>query len=276
MPDALYEVFRVNDMLEDIGGLVDPEDLPEIEGSGAGRDGNSGVGEHNEPDSIDTDRTDYATPVKKTFVTSCPGTDGSSISAGGSSNSSTRRTRQTPASLVDKLLSSISPDAEARQNNERAVMRLYLQQIWAHEDTIRMRELQNDALRKELTLLQDKLQTTTHELSRTERQADKLKMRLEVLEMMGAHRGRSSRRHHTHRMSLSPNSDDSMRSSWYSHSPPRSTLRSKRRCVNLPGTSMALDRGKEKIEKWEKGDVVEVPAPLMDLQSGTGGSLASE
>ncbi len=29
MPDALNKVFHVNNMLEDIGGLVDPEDLPE-------------------------------------------------------------------------------------------------------------------------------------------------------------------------------------------------------------------------------------------------------
>ena len=110
MPDALNEVFHVNDMLEDIGGLVDPEDLLEMEGGG--------VGGHNELDSIDTDRTDYATPVKKTFVTSHPGTDGGGVSTGGSSNSSTQQTRQTLASLADKLLSSISPDAEARQNDE--------------------------------------------------------------------------------------------------------------------------------------------------------------
>ncbi|KAF8260203.1 hypothetical protein EI94DRAFT_1811982 [Lactarius quietus] len=32
MPNALSEVFHVNNMLEDIGGLVDPEDLPEEEG----------------------------------------------------------------------------------------------------------------------------------------------------------------------------------------------------------------------------------------------------
>ena len=118
MPDALNEVFCVNDMLEDIGGLVDPEDHLEMEGSGAGRDSDSGVGGHNELDSIDTDWADYATPTKKTFVTSHPGMDGGSISTGGSSNSSTWRTRQTPASLADKLLASISPNTKACQNNE--------------------------------------------------------------------------------------------------------------------------------------------------------------
>ena len=276
MPDALNEVFRVNDMLEDIGGLVDPEDLPEMVHSGAGGDGDSGVGGHNELDSIDTDRTDYATPAKKTFVTSHPGTDGGSINTGGSSSSSTRRTRQTPASLADKLLTSFSPDAEAHQNDERVVMRLYLQQIWAHEDTIRMREQQNDTLRQELALLQDKLQTTARELSRTERRADKLKMRLEVLEMMGAHRGRSSRHHHTRRMSLSPDSDNSTRSTQYSHSPPKFTLRSKRRRVDLLATSKVSDRGNGKIENRGKVDVVEVPAPLMDLQGGAGSSLSGE
>ena len=275
MPDALNEVFCVNDMLEDIGGLVNPEDLPEMVHSGAGGDGDSGVGGHNELDSIDTDRMDYATPAKKTFVTSCPGTDGGSINTGGSS-SSTWRTRQTPASLADKLLTSFSPDAEARQNDERAVMRLYLQQIRAHEDTIRMREQQNDTLRQELALLQDKLQTTARELSRTERQADKLEMRLEVLEMMGAHRGHSSRHHHTCRMSLSPNSDNSTGSTQYSHSSPKFTLRSKHRRVDLLATSKVSDRGNGKIENRGKVDVVEVPAPLMDLQGGAGSSLSGK
>ena len=155
-------------------------------------------------------------------------------------------------------------------------MCLYLQQIRAHENTIWMQEQQNDALHQELALLQDKLQTTTRELSRTERRADKLEMRLEVLEMMGSHRGRSSRHRHTHRMSLSPNSDNSTRSSSNSRSPPKSALRSKHHCVDLPGTSKASDRGKGKIKNWEKVDVVEVPVPLMDLQSGSGGSLSSE
>ncbi|KAH9024958.1 hypothetical protein EDB84DRAFT_1614164 [Lactarius hengduanensis] len=44
MPDALNEVFRVNNKMEDIGGLVDPEDLPEG-GGGSGNDSDSdGVG----------------------------------------------------------------------------------------------------------------------------------------------------------------------------------------------------------------------------------------
>ena len=34
MQDALNEVFHVDNMMEDIGGLVDPEDLPDEEGSG--------------------------------------------------------------------------------------------------------------------------------------------------------------------------------------------------------------------------------------------------
>ena len=155
-------------------------------------------------------------------------------------------------------------------------MHLYLQQIWAHEDTIRMQELQNDTLCQELTLLQDKLQTTTHELSRTERRADKLEMCLEVLEMMGAHRGHSSWHCHTHHMSLSSDSDSSTCSSQYSHSPLKSTLRSKHHHVDLPGTSKASDRGKGKIENWEMVDIVEVPVPLMNLQSGTCSSLSSE
>ena len=116
MPDALNNIFCVNEVLEDIGGLVDPEDLPEEEGGrGAGRDGGGGAGGNDEPDSNDGD--DYATPAKKTFVTSRPGTDRGGISMGGGGNSMTQQSRQTTASLADKLLSSISPDAEARQNN---------------------------------------------------------------------------------------------------------------------------------------------------------------
>ena len=102
------------------------------------------------------------------------------------------RSRQTTASLANKLLSSISPDAEACQNNNQAVMRLYLQQIRALEDTIWTRELQNDSLRQELANLQDKLQSSTRKLSRAERQADKLQMHLEMLKMMGTHHGCSS------------------------------------------------------------------------------------
>ena len=63
MPDALNKVFHVNNMLEDIGGLVDPEDLPE---------GSSSTGRN---DKLDSDRVDNVAPAKKKFVTSHPGTD---------------------------------------------------------------------------------------------------------------------------------------------------------------------------------------------------------
>ncbi len=137
MPDALNKVFRVNNMLEDVGGLIDPEDLLEVEGSNSpGRvySGNGASG-NNELDSNDAD---YTTPAKEKFVTSCPGTDGGSVSiSGGSSVSSmTRQIRQSLVSLAEKLLSSISPDVEACQNDNRAVMCLYLQQICAQEETI--------------------------------------------------------------------------------------------------------------------------------------------
>ena len=270
MPDALNNIFRVNEVLEDIGGLVDLEDLPEEEGGrGAGRDGGGGAGGNDEPDSNDGD--DYATPAKKTFVTSHPGTDGGGISMGGGGNSTTWRSRQTTASLADKLLSSISPDAEARQNDNRAVMRLYLQQIRALEDTIRTRELQNDSLRQELANLQDKLQSSTRELSRAERRADKLQMHLEMLEMMGTHRGRSSRHHHAHRKSLSPSSDGSTHSSQFPWSPSQSALKKRRRM----GTSKASEKGKGKVAYRGMEDV-EVVASLVKLRSGAGGGSHSE
>jgi hypothetical protein len=72
MPDALNQVFHVNNMLEDIGGLVDPEDPPEG-GNGADRDGGSGANRNDESDSNDMDGANNATAAKKTFVTSRPG-----------------------------------------------------------------------------------------------------------------------------------------------------------------------------------------------------------
>jgi hypothetical protein len=260
MPDALNEVFRVNNMLEDIGGLVDPEDLPEVEGgSSAGRDG-TGAGDADELDPNDADGADHATPAKKTFVTSRPGMDGGSIGVGGggtgSSMTVTRRMKHGSASLAEKLLSSISPEAEADQNEKKAVLRLYLQQIRAQEETIRMRELQIDASRKEVADLQDKLQSTLRELSRAERQADNLKMRLDMLEMMGTHRGRSSRRHRTHRKRSLPKSSSSAsssrRSPWRSQSRSRSVLRSKRHHIDLPVVSKTLEEQKGKTR--EKDD----------------------
>ena len=221
MPNALNNIFCVNEVLEDIGGLVDPEDLPEEEGSrGAGRDGGGGAGGNDMLDSNDGD--DYATPAKKTFVTSCPGTDRGGISMGGGGNSTTQQSRQTSSSLANKLFLSISPDAEAHQNDNRAVMCLYLQQIWALEDTIWTWELQNNLLCQELTNLQDKLQSSTHELSRAERQADKLQMHLEMLEMMGTHHCCSSQHPHAHCKSLLPSSDGSTCSSQFPWSPSQS------------------------------------------------------
>ncbi|KAH9030581.1 hypothetical protein EDB83DRAFT_2319314 [Lactarius deliciosus] len=253
MPDALNEVFRVNHMMEDIGGLVDPEDLPEVENrsgvasaSGRASSGN-GAGGNDEVDSNSND-ADYATPAKKTFVTSRPGMDGGG-SIGISGSSTTRRTRQSSASLAEKLLSSISPDAEARQNDNRAVMRLYLQQIRAQEETIRVRELQNDALRQEVANLQDKIQTMIRELSRAERRVDKFKARLELLEMMGTYRGRSSQHHRTHHKrtlsssSSSANSSASSTGSRNSQSSSRPVLKGKRRHVD----SKTSAKGKGKM-----------------------------
>jgi hypothetical protein len=189
MPDALNEVFRVNEMMEDIGGLVDPEDLPEGS-SGAGRDGSSGAGGNDQSDMNDVDPTH----AKKTYITSRPGTDGGSIGVTGSSSggSVTRRTKLLgPVSLAEKLLSSLSPDAEARQNDNKAMIRLYLQQIRTLEDTIRMRELQIDALRQELThsnnTLWQELAHSQDKLHEAERRADNLEMCMEVMGMMRTH-----------------------------------------------------------------------------------------
>ena len=238
MPDALNEVFRVNNMLEDIGGLVDLEDLPEG-GSGAGRN-----------DESDSDGVDDVAPAKKKFVTSRPGTDGGSVGIGGSGSSTTRRTKHGSASLAEKLLSSISPDVEARQNDNRAVMRLYLQQIRAQEETIQVRELQNDALRQEVASLQERLQSTVRELNKAERRADKLEMRLDLLEIMGKRSSCSSRRrrtHHKRSLTSTSGSDGSASSSQRSRSPSCSTLKGKHRRVDLPVVPKTSEKGKGKM-----------------------------
>ena len=150
-------------------------------------------------------------------------------------------------------------------------MHLYLQQIRALEDTIQTRELQNNSLRQELANLQDKLQSSTRKLSRAERRADKLQMRLEMLEMMGTHRGRSSRHHHAHCKSLSPSSDGSTHSSQFPWSPSQSALKKRRRM----GTSKASEKGKGKVAYRGMEDV-EVAASLVKLRSGAGGGSHSE
>ncbi|KAH8992137.1 hypothetical protein EDB86DRAFT_2830568 [Lactarius hatsudake] len=79
-------------------------------------------------------------------------------SAGGSTS---QQMKHGSALLAEKLLSSISPDAEACQNDNRAIQCLYLQQICALEEMVHVQELQNNTLLQEVTNLQEKLQTTT-------------------------------------------------------------------------------------------------------------------
>ncbi|KAH8979483.1 hypothetical protein EDB83DRAFT_2537246 [Lactarius deliciosus] len=261
IPDAINEVFRVNNKMEDIGGLVDPEDHPE-----GGGGGNS-----------DSDGVEDAPPAKKRFVTSRPGTDSGSIGSG-AGGSTSRRTKHGSASLAEKLLSSISPDAEAHQNDNRAIQRLYLQQIHALEETVCVRELQNNALCQEVANLQEKLQTTLRELNRAERRADKVDMRLEVLELMGKRSGRSShhrRAHHkwplTSESSSSPGGSAS--SSHHLWSPSRSVLKGKRRRMDSsPVVSKRSDKGKEKMVYQEDEGLA---TSLMMSQSGTGNARAT-
>ncbi|KAH9009952.1 hypothetical protein EDB85DRAFT_1902616 [Lactarius pseudohatsudake] len=261
IPDALNEVFRVNHKMEDIGGLVDPEDHPE-----GGGGGNS-----------DSDGVEDAPPAKKRFVTSRPGTDGGSVRSG-AGGSTSRQTKHGSASLAEKLLSSISPDAEARQNDNRAIQRLYLQQIRALEETVRVRELQNDALRQEVANLQEKLQTTLRELNRAEHRADKVDMRLEVLELMGKRSGRSSHRrraHHKRPLTFESSSSPggSASSSHHSRSPSRSALKGKRRRMDSsPVVPKRSEKGKEKMVYQED----EGPATsLVMSQSGSGNARAT-
>ncbi|KAH9025033.1 hypothetical protein EDB85DRAFT_2150061 [Lactarius pseudohatsudake] len=268
MPDALSEVFRVNNKMEDIGGLVDPEDLPEGGGGGDGGGGNDS----------DSDEIEDAPPAKKTFKTSRPGTDGGSVGTGvgsGASGSSSRRAKHSSASLAEKLLSSISPDAEARQNDNRALQRLYLQQIRAQEETIRVRELQNDTLRQEVANLQDKLQTTICELNRAERRADNLDVQLGVMKLMGdrgKRSGRSSQRrraHHKRPLTSSSGSmsDGSASSRRRSRSPSRSASKAKQRRVDPPVVPNRLEKGKGKMVYQDDEGAA---TSLMMSQSGTG------
>ena len=214
MPDALNEVFRVNNMMEDVGGLVDPEDLPDEEGGGsdAGRDITNGTQAINdEMDVNDTleDGTDNTSPAKKTFVTSHPGTDGGSVGTRGGSGTNdvtTRRTRQTSASLAEKLLASISPEAEARQNDNRAVTRLYLQRI--------------RTLEMEVATLRDSLQATTRELNTSERRADKLESDIRMMQMMQTYQDRLSQPSAHRKRHLSPDSDSNSSSSGSDAQPP--------------------------------------------------------
>ncbi|KAH8993545.1 hypothetical protein EDB86DRAFT_2830073 [Lactarius hatsudake] len=143
IPDAINKVFQMNNKMEDIGGLVDPEDHPE---GGSGQLG------------LRWGRR--CSTCKKRFVTSFPGTDSGSIgsSAGGSTS---QQMKHGSALLAEKLLSSISPDAEACQNDNRAIQCLYLQQICALEEMVHVQELQINTLLQEVTNLQEKLQTTT-------------------------------------------------------------------------------------------------------------------
>ncbi|KAH9024957.1 hypothetical protein EDB84DRAFT_1440530 [Lactarius hengduanensis] len=191
------------------------------------------------------------------FVTSRPGTDGGSVASGsGAGGSTSRRMKHGSASLAEKLLSSISPNAEARQNDNRAIQRLYLQQI----------QLQNDALRQEVTNLQERLQTTLRELNRAERRANKLDMRLELLELMGKRSGRSS--HRRHKRSLT-SSSGSASSSHHPRSPSHSVLKGKQRRVDPPLILERLEKGKGKMVYQEDEGAA---ASLMMSQSGTSGN----
>lgn len=222
----------MNQILEDIGGLVDVEDHE----GGSGADGN---------DQLDIHQERVETAVKKTFVTSCPGMDGGSVGIG-----TTRWTKQGSASLAEKILSSLSPDVSKARND--AVICLYLQQIQGHKETIQTQEMQIDSLcqefKQELACLQDKLQ-------RAVRRANKLEMHLKVLNMMGTHRSHSSQC--CHKQSLSPitgsESNGSTASSQCSHSPSQSILQSK--CHHgLLAIPKLSEKGKGKIIYQEKGD----------------------
>lgn len=215
--------------------VVDPEDLPEVEGSRRDSSGRNNI--------------DGADPAKDTFVTSRPGTDpdcdGGSARDGNSTAWQTKNGSASP-SLAEMLLSSISPDDGERQNHKEAVMRLYLRRIRAQEGTIRELELKNYAL-------QDQLYTAVRKLNREERRADRLAIRLETLEMMRAYRRRLSRRRAHHQQSLSSSSGSNRSASSADSpsfsSPSRSVLKSKRRRVDLQvaeeGKSMFLDKLEE-------------------------------
>ena len=115
----------MNEILENVGGLVDVEDMVEDKGVSSAGDGGSGVN-----DWLDTwwGRADAA--AKKTFVTSHPSMDNES-SSGHNGNSTIQWMKQSPASLVEKLIHTLSHDGEGQND---AVVHLYLQQICGHED----------------------------------------------------------------------------------------------------------------------------------------------
>jgi hypothetical protein len=222
--------------------VVDPEDLADVEGTrrdSASRD--------------DTDGADHTTPAKEKLVALRPGTDlewdGGSISDGDRTAWQTIRGSASP-SLAEMQLSSISPDSKPRQNHNEGVIHLYLQRIRAQEGTIRELELKNYAL-------QDQLYSATRKLNRKERRADKLEMRLEMLDMMRTHRRRLSRHHRAH-YRLTPSSSSGSNKSASSNSNPSSrppsqdVLKSKRRRIDLQvagkGKREAQDSDKEEEE----------------------------
>lgn len=172
----------MNEILENVGGLVDVEDVVEDKGVSSAGDGGSGVN-----DQLDTQQGRADAAAKKTFVTSCPGMDGGS-SGGHNGNSTIRWTEQSSASLVEKLIHTLSHDGEGQND---AVVRLYLQQIRGHEETIRMREMQIDTL--------------CQELAQSVQRVHALEMDLKVLKLLGTHHHRSQ--HHRKRSFPSLNSD---------------------------------------------------------------------
>jgi hypothetical protein len=227
--------------------VVDSEDLPEVQG-GTRRDGASGN---------NIDGADHTTPARETFVTSCPGTepewDGGSVGDGDSMAWQTKHGSASP-SLAEMLLSSISPDAEARQaHNEvhnEVVMNLYLRRICAQEGTIRELELKNYAL-------QDQLYSAVRKLNREERRADRFEMRLEMLDTMRTHRRRLSRRHRTHHQLTPSSSSGSNRSASSNNNPSsrppsRSAFKSKRRRADLQADEEGESVFQEEEEEEEE------------------------
>jgi hypothetical protein len=222
----------VNEMLENIGGLVDVEDLVEDEEGSADGDGGSGAGN----DQSDTRRERADMAAKKMFVTSRPGMDGGGL--GG--NSTARQTKQSSASLAEKLLHGLSHDTEGQND---AVIRLYLQQIRGHEETIRMQDMQIDSL--------------CQELAQAVQQIHALETDKKVLKVLRAHCGHSSRHHHhEHSLSLSSDSDasGSTSSSQYSRTPSQVILQRKHHCGLPASLTRKTEKGKEKMIYEDKED----------------------
>jgi hypothetical protein len=226
--------LTVEDPSKSVGKMpvVDSEDLPKVEGTR--RDGLS---------RNNFDREVRTTPAKNTFATSRPDTDpdwdGRSVSDGGSTTWQTEHGSTSP-NLAEMLLASISPEAEARRNRREAVLQLYLQRIRTQDGTILELERKNYALQ--------------NQLYSAERRADKLKMRMKVLEMMRTYHRRSSRHHRTHHRRTPSSSSGSNKSasstnSTSSRSPSRSMLKRKLRRVDLQA---AEEREKEGWDKEEE------------------------